>query len=69
METTGLKQEMEKLCDMQAEHWNCLKDALAVFDESDEKGIYAMYQRYFKDNTEALDQLLKVKKMTYKFAE
>ena len=69
MDKTVLKQEMNKLCDMQIEHWNCLKGALEVFEDYDEKEICTMYQKYFRNNTEGLEQLIKVHKMIRKIEE
>lgn len=55
------KNEMEKLCDMQVDFWNDFRNALAVMNDFTEKEICEMWHKYFKENNEAIQQLVKVK--------
>ena len=57
----NFKNEMEKLCDMQIDFWNEFRNALAVMDNSTEEEICIMWHKHFKENNEAVQQLIKVK--------
>lgn len=57
----NLKNEMEKLCDMQINFWKEFRNDLATIDNSTEEEICTMWHKYFKENKETLQQLIKVK--------
>lgn len=60
----NFKEEMRRLCDTQIRFWNELKDDLSAIDnftDSTEKEICETWHKHFKENKEALQQLIKAK--------
>ena len=58
----NLKNEMKKLCDMQVELWNDLRNTLEATDNSTEEEICAMFRKCLREtHHEAVLQLVRVK--------
>lgn len=57
----NFKNEVQKLCDMQIELWNDVKNDLKSMDNSTDKEIVTMFQKYLKGkHHEAVLQLIRV---------
>ena len=58
----NLQNEMNKLCDMQIELWNDLKNALEATNNATEEEICVMFSKHLREtHHEAVLQLVKVK--------
>ena len=55
------KNDVEKLCDIQIDFWTDFRNALAVMNDSTAKEICELWHKNFKENNEAVQQLIKVK--------
>ena len=58
----NFKNEMQKLCDMQIEMWNDIKNDLAVADNFTDEEVCAIFHKHLMEiHHEAVLQLVKVK--------
>ena len=58
----NFKNEMQKLCDMQIEMWNDIRNDLETMDNSTDEEICAMFHKHLREeHHEAVLQLVRVK--------
>ena len=57
----NLKNEMENLCNTQIEFWNEFRNALVAMDDYTDKEICEVWHKYFRENNEMVQKLIKVK--------
>ena len=58
----NFKNEMEKLCDMQTELWNDIRNDLSAMNSPTDEEICAMFRKHLREtHREAVLQLVRVK--------
>ena len=64
-----MKEEMKKLCCIQIDFWDKLKDVLEATHDCTDEEVCQLWHKHFKENREAVQQLIKIKVMIDKIEE